>query len=123
MSRLKPQYLKSRMKRIIKLRKEENFDKKDFNAYMREKAVQAYKLQNKREAKNPLRHKSVIDLSSDDESNAEIRPQKARNKRLSASKTFRKVYKKDKTQLKPKVAGKWKHEDDEFPSCLNLNCR
>lgn len=48
--RLKPPQLKNRMKSIVKWRKDEGFDKKDFNKFMREVVSQAKKLQEEKTA-------------------------------------------------------------------------
>lgn len=64
------------MKSINKCHKDEKFDKKDFKAFMRETAVQAYKLQKEKEIQKPLCYTSVIDLSSDVDSNKEATAQR-----------------------------------------------
>lgn len=125
--RLKPQQLKNRMMKIVKWRKDEGFDKKDFNRFMREVATQEKKLQEE---------KSAFEPSFMNESGAEAEKrdppkkyQRAFAKRAPTGRTY--------GNASQAVGSKWnttnttsnktgtkrkREENNGLPPCLNPKC-
>lgn len=129
-NRIKPGLLKRRMKDIVLWRKDEQFDKKDFGAFMRELAVQAKKLEHEQESRYHREDSdsgaSSASSESEDEGSHSRRPQR---KHSSPKKGKKKNHKGIATKkrdndgaAKQESPNHRKKRVFEMPDCLNPKC-
>lgn len=127
MKRIRPASLSNRMKSVAKWRKDEGFEKKDFNNFMRELAKQAKKLEEEKPANNSI-------MDSSDSEKERHRPVERRNQRYTAMGTKNNDSKQatqpsnaqnPHTGTAPKENSRKRKRDekDDLPPCLNEKCR
>lgn len=136
LKRLKPQQLRSRIQSIIKWRKDEQFDKKNFNAFMREVAAQAKKLQEEKAFESGY----ISDSDTDKGQKVDTRTRsfaqrvfpKSLGGRYTSSPSLRNTKTNNHTHVKrsvnidgvaPSNKRKREEEGDRLPACLNPKCK
>ena len=130
MRRVKPRRLKEKMKQIIRWRKIEHFDRKDFGAFMRELVVQAKKIEEedhldrKRRAESDEEHSG--DSSSEDASTANSRwkgdRKKGKGRRGGKSKNGGKNQNDTPTSSDDALKQGANKRKRDLPPCLNKRC-
>lgn len=121
LKRVKPNTLRVRMKNIVLWRKDDNFDKKDFGAFMRELASQAKKLENEQSNALKMLHMSESSDESGSEDGGNRKPSKknGRHKRSGGKKAIGS----SSADGPKKEQKKRKRDESELPPCLYEPCR
>lgn len=126
LKRVKPKALKSRIKNIVLWRKDIQFDRKDFGAFMRELALQAKKLESEQAGSVRTNHEvDNSDCSSDETAGRRTFSGKVRKPgNYNSRKNLRSSpQQKEKESNNIVTLGKRRRQSDELPPCLNQMCR
>lgn len=110
------------MKSLVQRRKSKNFDKRVFNVFRSEAAEQAKNLQYEMKTREPARTANVYEISSEEEEQLpERRHRKGKKKRLVRRSIT--IHAKENKHVKAMNTRKRKRQDENLPTCFNLDCR
>ncbi|CAN8071777.1 unnamed protein product [Agarophyton chilense] len=123
LKRIKPSRLRNIMKNIVRWRKEERFERKDFGVFMRELAAQAKKLDVELERDGVPKSEDEKDSDSSHSSTIQAdRKQGKGGKRKSHEKSRKRRRERTGEQGDSDKQGRKKKPNRDLPPCLNPEC-